>query len=474
MFSLSLGPTSRHQNGAPLTSHLPERQTRGLDEAVGLQGPRKARYSRWFNTGRWWRRCPEQIAVWLETVPAAGATILGIATLNREPVGRTTLLNRWKPHQYLQSTRAFYWDLNDAEHVRALFQTMRHLGAMQAGIEARLPRHGLQGHERRELCRSPMPHLWTRLGDIVNGHEIVELIEKTHEGRTPERLYRVYREQHTNGGLKTFFNEATEISIAPKAIEPLLGAIRSLLWGLRHRLKGRPQDEEAQTRGRSPRTWIARPHALLDRLASHYHWLDFIQEPYLWDINVHKACRRLRPNAPTRARWWDPKEPVSLAGYSARYLNRALACHAGQLRWDPYWGSQYRAEEDAARAVMEGWQQTIVLLMNLALVLVLLRRTRQPKKPAESFLRPRRLTHVGQCIRINSRARGPPRIAHAHMPCKSRVCGMDRSVLRYIFTRSAASPAIRSTIYADADHAGRPDDVALFCRQRLDLRFLFR
>ena len=361
---------------------------RGRDEGLGLAGPRGARISVSFDTGEWWDRCPEQMVVWTETVPGAATTVLGIAKMNREPVGKTGSTRRWRPHRYLQSVRALYWDLNDPTHVRALMRSLRHVGAMAAGVREGLPGHGIRPEDRnplgarRRLCRSRVDGLSDRAGDPVTGSEVVDLEEDSSRRARHGAGFRIHRRVRRDGltdvGI-TDFNGGSELWVPMGAAERLVKAVADVLMMLATRVAARPHEASGSLQRHylpsRRRLWTADPNELpycVERL----EWLELRPEPALFDDPGILKGRggRLAPGAKTSLVTIDPdwgpgRHPRSIAGYDRLHLRRADALMRGRLRWDPRWGDEDEAVDDARHAtglLVGAWTALVFLSMMLA------------------------------------------------------------------------------------------------------------
>ena len=365
-----------------------------------------------------------------------GTLLLGFTKLNRRTQGHTSTDKR-KPQKYQRSTRVFFYNLGDEQHVHALLHTFQHLAAMAAGIKEK-PTHSqyrLKIGDRRALSKAPLLLKNDAVDDVnFDGQELLELLCENANYRNPsnrvhaldpeirERAQAQWRAACTKKERVTFrirstlsrqdeemrayaLNDASELTIPLEAVEGLVDAVRELLLFLWSYLGRHPEQTDRRYEGPAARWQLHRlipvDAVLLPRI---HEVFAFQEEPALFEhrelYNAH--IPRLRRDT----------ENPALQDFHPLHVRRLAAYEAQRLHWSCLWKvSEWQAQEDLLRVkqllhagVLRRLREVVRCLI---LTMLVKRKRRQTKRGTvvHGASMPPPLAHV---LQVELRSRGPP------------------------------------------------------------------
>lgn len=395
-------------------------------------GARSERFSKTVETGRWWKGAPESLKVMV--VEEKGTLLLGLAKMNRRAQGRTATSGKRKPHQYQQSTRVFFYNLGDTEHVWALLHTFRHLAAYAAGLKKNQQdrRYALALGQQRKLSRAgvALANEAAYPGVKYDGIEILSLRCENGNYRNPsnrvyaqdpdvreraERQWRAacsHRPQYTfrirrvltaaEDELRAFtINDASEIDVPLEAAEAVVEALRYVVQYVWSYIVRHPDQAEKRQEGAHQWRQLHKlqpvDQVLMPRLDE---CLTFKPEPALF------AARELYNRTIPRY------QAGAWGGFHPLYLRRLCAYSAGELRWGVHWPvSEWEAMDDAL--VTERLLSVELLRMQRAvlrhLVLTLTLKQKRQRGTSRTYLRKLHTQRPApQLWKVELRSRGPP------------------------------------------------------------------
>jgi hypothetical protein len=364
------------------------------------------------------------------TVPYKGTMLLGLAKLNLRSQGHTTTFGKRKPQKYQQATRTFFYNLGDAEHVRALLQTFRHLTAYAAAMKENRwdRRYCLNIGQRRVLTRSQLD-LVNEAADVnYDGREILEILCENGNYRNPghqvfawdpevrraatERwraqcsprkryTFKIRRTLGSGPGEMRGFtlDDASEVEIPLEAAEKVVEALQVVIQHLWSYLNRNPAQADRRYIGKQEKWQLHRlpvvDRLLMPRLSEAVtfhseHALFFARE--LYDAQIPRFAGQ---------------------GFHPLYLRRLEALDAGELRWCANWPmSEWQALQDVVTAQRGLAAQGLLKLrqvLRAAITILALKRRRRCRKQRKYTRKLRGRRPLEREERVERRSRGPPR-----------------------------------------------------------------